>query len=546
MEHSTLHALQLLGLILAVAGPVLILGLLGPARRAYACAVLGPTAAGLEESVSKWTARGALIAAAAAFLDLFVQVAELDGLTVFGGVDLATVVRFATTTTVGRLVLVRIVVLLLTALATGVTGAGRWWTVLPLACGSVICTSLVSHAAAQPTGRPVAVALQALHIAAAGAWLGVLFHLFLARRVLLRAEHGGDVGLIAIMLRRFAPIALSSAGLIAISGLVAAVRYVGSPTGLLFSAYGLTLGVKLILLLPVLYAGFTNFRSIVPGLAAAARQQDREPVRHLLERFGRTLELEVTAGMLVIAVAGIVGSVSPPGEDGSAQLTPPQITAVLSPDLPTTALIDPEKFVDSPERNIFDLQYSELMHNWSGVVVIVMGMVWLLQSLGGRGAVLARRFWPFLLLPFAAFISIFADPEVFVLQRVTFREAISDPVVVEHQLGALMVLLLVWMARRDQHRPPEEQPLGYPLPILMIVGSLLLLGHAHSSVRADEALGNLINVQHAVLGAVGLLAGVIRWLMLRHLVPAAPARILWPSLIVALGMFLAFVYREVV
>ena len=70
--------------------------------------------------------------------------------------------------------------------------------------------------------------------------------------------------------------------------------------------------------------------------------------------------------------------------------------------------------------------------------------------------------------------------------------------------------------------------------------------HAHASVRTDEELTNLINVQHAGFGALGLLAGTTRWLMLRGLVPAAPARVIWPALIIALGLFMAFGYREVV
>lgn len=546
MEHSTLHALQLTGLILAVAGPFFLLALLYPACRALGLSGDYGTAGALSASVRTWTWRAALIGAVAVFVDLFVQVAELDGRTVFGGVEWATVVRFATQTTVGSLALARIGALLLTALATLLPGKAKWWLVLALACTASLFASLVSHAAAQPSGRLLAVTMQLIHIIGGAAWIGVLIHLMLARRVLLSASTPTDISLVASVVHRFAPIALSAASVIAFSGLAAAIRYVATPTGLLFSAYGLTLIVKLTLLLPVLYAGFTNFRVISPSLRAAAERGNTGAARGVLQRFGRTLELEVTAGLLVIAVAGIVGSVSPPGDDGTARLNPAQIRAVLSPDLPTTALIDPEKFVDSPERNIFDLQYSELMHNWSGVVVVVMGLFWLLQSIGGSGSDAATRFWPFLLLPFAAFISIFADPEVFVLRRVTFHEAISDPVVFEHQLGAVMVLLLVWMARRDRHQPVDRRPLGYPLPVLMIIGSLLLLGHAHSSVRADVDLTNLINVQHAVFGAFGLLAGVTRWLMLRDLIPAAPARLVWPALVIGLGLFMAFGYREVV
>jgi hypothetical protein len=79
----------------------------------------------------------------------------------------------------------------------------------------------------------------------------------------------------------------------------------------------------------------------------------------------------------------------------------------------------------------------------------------------------------------------------------------------------------------------------------MIAGGLLLLGHAHAGARATEELGTLIGVQHAVLGGLSLLAGTVRWLSLRGILPARPARILWPLLVVAMGCFLTFCYREI-
>ena len=131
------------------------------------------------------------------------------------------------------------------------------------------------------------------------------------------------------------------------------------------------------------------------------------------------------------------------------------------------------------------------------------------------------------------------------LRTVTFREAIVDPTIIEHQLGAVLVLLLAWLGWRDRRRPPRERPLGPALPLLMIVGGMLLLGHAHGSVRTTEALGTLISAQHGVLGGLGLLAGTVRWLSLRGTVPERPARILWPLLVTAMGLFLTFCYREI-
>lgn len=43
-----------------------------------------------------------------------------------------------------------------------------------------------------------------------------------------------------------------------------------------------------------------------------------------------------------------------------------------------------------------------------------------------------------------------------------------------------------------------------------------------------------------------ILAGTVRWLALRHLFPPRIAGFLWPALIIGLGIFMAFFYREVV
>jgi hypothetical protein len=316
---------------------------------------------------------------------------------------------------------------------------------------------------------------------------------------------------------------------------------------LVTSAYGLTLSVKMVMVLPVLVAGLINHRIVRPNLLRLAGTpglpaSDAAP---WVRRFGRMLELEVTAGVLVITVAGIVGSIAPPGGDGSLRLTPRQLDAVLTPALPRTTLVDPSQFVGAATRTVDDLRYAELMHNWSGVFVTALGLLWLVQGLGGRRGGVAARAWPLLLVPLAVFIAVFADPEVWVLRTVTFREAIGDPSVVEHQIGAGLVLVLAWLGWRDQRRPPRARPLGPALPVLMIAGSLLLLGHAHTGVRTTEEVGTLIDVQHSVLGALGLLAGTVRWLSLRGIFPERPAGILWPLLVTALGLFLTFCYREI-
>ncbi len=547
MEHAVLHAVQLIGIVLALAGPFLVLGLLRPAARAVGTDLSSsPLGSALTATATRWAAWGALAAAGGALLDLLVQSAELKGETVFGGADLSLSVRFAAQTAVGNLMLLRIGVLLLAAAAAWRRAPGKWWVVGALAIAAAVLVGLVSHAAAQPSARGVVIASQVTHICAAAAWLGVLMHLLAARRAVVTATEQGDVALLAEVVRRFSPVALGAAVLIALSGVYITWRFLGTPGAVLTSTYGLTLILKLILLIPVLVAGFANFRFIRPALAQLAGTAAAPDASGVLRRFGRLLELEVTAGILVITVAGIVGSISPPGDDGALRLSPRQVEALLSPDTPTTNIGNLEEMYRSAERTILNWRYAEFTHNWSGVFVILMGASWLLQGLGGPVGAFSARFWPALLVPFALFVAIAADPQVWILRQVTVGEVLRDPQQLEHQIGAAMVLLLAWLGWRDLRKPAANRPLGYALPVVMILGSVLLLGHAHSALNDTEELTNLITVQHAVFGTFGLLAGTVRWLDLRGLFPHRAARLLWPSLIVALGVFMAFFYREVV
>jgi len=508
MEHSALHAAILLGLIVAFGGPL-------------ATWLLPSVCA---ERIARLTAWGAFCAAGGTLLDLGVQVAEVEGRTIFGGIDLRVLREFATTTTVGQLALARTGALLLAG------AAARWcprrpWLVAIPALAALVLTSFVSHAAAQPEGRALAVAGQFLHVAAVAIWLGVLLHACAVRDVFIR-----EPAAVATFTRRFTPLALAAVAVAFGTGVIAVLRALHSPLALFGSAYGWTLLVKLTLLLPALAAGWWNFRH--------ARQRPAE--------FPRKLELETIAAILVVTAAGIVGSISPPGDDGSLTLTPTQMRALLSPDFPTSHVDDwtaPENPLGPTDD---DLRYSELTHNWSGLVVIALGLCWLAQRGEGRAAWWAARAVPVVLLPFGCFIAVASNPELWLLRTVPMAEAITNPQLLEHQLGAVLVFLLAWLAWRDRHRAKYLRPLGFPLPLIMIAGSLLLLGHAHSTLSVPDELTNLINVQHAIMGACGLFAGTARLLQLRGVVPEKTAAIIWPSCVIALGVFMAFFYRELV
>jgi putative copper export protein len=549
MEHSALHAFELLGQVLVLGGVFLVLGLLRPALRA-----LKPDG-GNEEfarkftaSAARWIFFGALLAGVATFLNIFIDVGEVQGKTIYAGVDLGVAARFATLTSVGKRTVIRVVILLFIALVARMRWNAKWWLVGVLALASSILTSIVSHAGAQPVDRLYAMAAQVIHVSAVAAWMGILFQLLAARSLIEGPPGQSGVSLLAEIIRRFSPVALTVVSLIGLSGLFLIFRFLGATGAVLTSAYGLTLIVKLLLLVPALVAGTINYRVIRPQLDSIAQSgtENNADKKSLLLRFGRMLELEATAGVLVIVVAGILASVSPPGDAGAYRLTGAQARAMLHPRFPTVTIANPATFYDDPERSLDDFRYSEFTHHWSGVMVTLLGFGWLLQSVGNNTGKWAGRSWPWLLVPFAIFVAAAADPEVWILRRLTISQVLGDPQIFEHQLGAVMLLVLVWLGLRDLRRPEATRPLGYALPAIFILGGILLLGHAHSTLNITEEVTNLINVQHAVFGAFILLAGAVRWLSLRGLFPRAIAGFVWPSMIIGLGLFMTFFYRETI
>jgi putative copper export protein len=548
MEHSLLHALQLSGAVVALGGAILMLAFVYPALKASS----GEPAqisfvAQLEARVARSILICGALAIGAAGLNFIVDTAEIDSRTIFGGFKPELIWRLATGTTVGLLSLLRLAALTATTAATRLANRVKWWSILAGAFTAVLCEAFICHAAAQPTARATAITSEMIHVVAASLWIGVLINLLLARQVLLTATENGPLALLAHIIRRFSPVAMTCVGLLVVSGLILTIRYLCTPMAVPTSAYGLTLLVKFVLLIPLLYAGYFNYRTVTPSLQSLSRSGTPESRIALLGRFGRTLELEVTGGVLVLTLAGILASVSPPEQWGTLRLTTPQIKALATPHLPRTAIANPASFYGAQERTVADLYYSEFTHNWSGVMVLLLGCCWwLAQNLEGAAGRAAAKAWPLILIPFPFFIAVAADPEVWLLRKVSLAQTIQDPQLLEHQLGALMAFTLVGLGWWDQRRPAELRPLGYLLPVLMIVGSLMLLGHAHSTFSNTQELTNMINVQHAVFGSFGLFAGVIRWLNLRRLLPDRTARLLWPLLVIGLGLYMAFGYREAV
>jgi copper transport protein len=149
------------------------------------------------------------------------------------------------------------------------------------------------HAAAQTTLRWPNVVGQGVHVVAAGVWIGGLAALLFATR----GEPDADK---ARAVRRFSTLAGFTLAVVAVTGVLRAFNEIDGWDELFGSGYGRTVIAKVLGILLLAGLGALNRYRSVP---AASRDLSA------LRRVGR---LEVVGGVVVIALAGLLASISPP------------------------------------------------------------------------------------------------------------------------------------------------------------------------------------------------------------------------------------------
>lgn len=128
-----------------------------------------------------------------------------------------------------------------------------------------VTPALSGHAVGAPRLAVVAVALDALHVTAAGGWLGTLLLLAVAA---LPAAGRDAPGIGAELLSRFSLLALASGGIVAVTGLFASWLHLESLPALWTTSYGLALVRKLVILAGVAALGAYNWRVVTPRVRA--------------------------------------------------------------------------------------------------------------------------------------------------------------------------------------------------------------------------------------------------------------------------------------
>ena len=143
----------------------------------------------------------------------------------------------------------------------------RSWLLFGAATLVVVGTTpLTGHAMGYSGGVLLPMVLQSAHLLAAGVWIGTLFVL-LSAGLRSMASYGPRQGLVlAPLVDRFSPVALTAAGTLAGTGAVTAFLYVDEAQQLWPTVYGRALLAKLTLFGVAASLGAYNWKRVRPGI----------------------------------------------------------------------------------------------------------------------------------------------------------------------------------------------------------------------------------------------------------------------------------------
>ncbi len=402
-------------------------------------------------------------------------------------------------------------------------------------------TISTSHAAARIDHRVLMAILTAGHHLGTAIWVGAMAYLLIS---LGRAE---DTYEARRLTQRYSMMAMVGATMLVLAGVGMAWFYVGSWSRLYTTAYGIMLVAKIYLFLAMIALGAGNWFLV--------RRLSSDPAP-LLVRLRRVVEAEVALGFLAVLTAASL-TAQAPAVDVTAQdrLTSHEIYVRLHPETPRmsspplASLTPPSSLADAVKDSQFiatvgsddtDRAWSEYNHHWSGLIVLIAGVLALLSR---NRAMRWARFWPLSFAGLAVFILLRADPENWPLGPRPFWESFAAPDVLQHRIGALLIVVFAAFECAVQAGKLRARWASYVFPAMCALGAALLLTHEHSARDIKEAM--LAEMSHTPIALLGITAGCSRWLELR--LPESRmvtiASYLWPLCLALVGLVLLN-YRE--
>lgn len=283
------------------------------------------------------------LSVASGFAWLVVLTSRLTGQSLQGALTGGGVWKVLIETRFGNDWLVRAVLAALIAISIKRLDVLRGWrsrwegVVAVLLCGAFMASlAWAGHGGANAgTAGKIQVVADALHLVAAGAWIGGLVPFALVMACALRTRSQVWNAIAADVTRRFSSFGVVVVGILLLTGVCNTWFLVGSLPRLLGTTYGQLLLLKIMLVTAMVAVAAVNRLVLMPRLRAAASAAD------VLRRLWRNGLIEIALGLVILAVVGTLGT-TPPAAHTQVQWPFPVRLSVAALDDPasrTTALL---------------------------------------------------------------------------------------------------------------------------------------------------------------------------------------------------------------
>lgn len=184
-----------------------------------------------------------------------------------------------------------------------------WWAGLAASGVLLVSPTLTGHAAVAAKQYPFATTTDWLHLAAAGVWVGGLFHLALTMpKAVSSLEPQDRLRVLHRVIPLFTRLAVVSTILIVLTGVYNSWMHVDGFGKLWSTSYGKTLSLKVLLVIPMLVLGGVNTFVIHPRASRLIANENTDSERSVaLDRnFSRSVQIEAWLGVAVLFVASIL------------------------------------------------------------------------------------------------------------------------------------------------------------------------------------------------------------------------------------------------
>ncbi len=402
-------------------------------------------------------------------------------------------------------------------------------------CAVVLGAALMTtHANARLEHRGLLMTATALHLFGAAVWIGGIPCFVMA---LSRIRDGAGLRLVGA---RFSRMSMVGVGCILASAVVFSVLYIGSLQGLYGTAYGVMATGKAALFLALLGLGLGNFLVV--------ERLRRDPSTSVL-RLRRFAEVEIGVGLTLFFAAASLTSTPVAIDVQQDRLSVAEIVERFTPRWPTLAPPDsatlnlpPASFVpgsgETYAHGLSDSQLSEFGHHRAGIFILVIAVLALLD----RGRVGWAKHWPLGFLVLGVFLMFMSEPEVWPLGPLNFFASLRDVEVLQHKAVFSLLIALALFEWGVRVGRIKQKRAALVFPLLVGVGSILLLAHSHPVINIKDQL--LVEMTHTPMALVGVTVAAARWLELRA--GGRVARVagwVWPTGLLVISAML-LLYRE--